>query len=618
MNARITINALSEIAMLQHLKIRDLAIINDLTLDFSSGFTALTGETGAGKSIIIGALNLVLGERSSSDDVRSGCDLAVAEALFDLSGRDALLARLTELEILRDEELEESQLILRREVSAQGRSRAQLNGRTVTIGQLREVGDMLVDLHGQHQHQSLLHVELHRRIVDAYGGEALAKALGAFQDAYKSYRNVLKKLRSLQTDEREIERRKDLLEYQLDEIRDAAPEPGEDDRLEEERSRLRHAEALGQSAGESQVVLYEGSEAGDPTVIDMLRACATRLEEAAAMDASLSELSARLESLEAEVDDIASFLRDYVADLEHDPNRLAEVDDRLHVLKRLKSKYGATIADVLNEADKMQEELEGLTLSREEEAALQKQRKALEKDVAFAAEALTAQRRKAANKLARDMVAQLKELQMPEVRFQVAIERNAAEKTTKSSESELSQEGWENETPETKAQADGTAIRFPDRQRYHVHENGADHVEFLISPNAGEDIRPLRRIASGGELSRIMLALKVLLRSMDQVPTLVFDEIDTGISGRTGARIGEKMAELGEHFQVICITHLPQIAARAATHFAVEKTREKGRTLTRVRRLDRAGRLGEIARLLGGDTESEIGRRHAEELLGKG
>ncbi len=600
--------------MLQHLKIRDLAIINDLTLDFSGGFTALTGETGAGKSIIIGALNLVLGERASSDDVRSGCELAVAEALFDLSDRDALIKRIVKSEIIDD--IPDGQLILRREVSAQGRSRAQANGRTITIGQLRELGDMLVDLHGQHQHQSLLHVDLHRQFVDAYGGEPLAKTLKEYREQYAAYRKVLRKLRSVQTDERELERRRDLLEYQLKEIRDVAPEPGEDDRLDEERSRLRHAETLGQLTGESQIVLYEGSESGDPTVIDMLRECSSRLEQAASLDGSLNELAERLEALEAEVDDVASSLRDYLADLEHDPNRLSEVDDRLHILKRLKSKYGATIDEVMAEARKMQSELDEMVVGREEQDALEAKRRELEKELAKAADVLTKQRRNAGERLAKDMVAQLRELQMPEVQFEARIERLCVDKADKSVTKSNTDEGWEEEADDKAAVDDGAVIRFPDKKRYRVGPDGADQIEFIISPNAGEELRPLRRIASGGELSRIMLALKVLLRSMDQVPTLVFDEIDTGISGKTGARIGEKMSELGEHFQVICITHLPQIAAKAATHFAVEKTKEKGRTLTHVTRLDAETRLGEIARLLGGDTESEIGRKHAKELLG--
>lgn len=590
-----------KIAMLLRLYIHDLAIIDDLTLEFSSGFTALTGETGAGKSIIIGALNLLLGERASNDDVRTGAKAALVEALFDVTGRSSIEALLKELNLAED--MESGELILRREVSAQGRSRCMVNGRLVPLAQMRRLGDLLVDLHGQHQHQSLLRIETHRVLLDAYGGVPLRKALDTYSEAYARYGRLSAQLRALDRDERDIERQKGLLEYQLNEIRDVAPEAGEDEALEEELQRLRHSDALKRDAFYVVDVLLEG-EAQETTVLGLLGLCEESMQGATRLDGSLEEYATRLVDARAELDDLALSLRSYAAGLEHDPVRLSDAEDRLHALSQLKRKYGATLGEVLVAAERFAEELDALVHSDEARERLEAEVAGVALDLAQAAEMLSAKRRTVGEKFSKDLRAELKQLEMPDVRFEVRLDRDK--------NGELASE--EEDAPV----AEGSLIEFPDGVRYRVYAHGVDQVEFLLSPNAGEGLKPLRRIASGGELSRIMLALKVIMRKLDQVPTLIFDEIDTGISGKTGRRVGEKMLALGKGYQVLCITHLPQIAAQATKHFAVRKSKERRRTLTRVNLLDNQARCGEIARLLGGDPESDVALEHARELLSYG
>ncbi|MFH2001774.1 MAG: DNA repair protein RecN [Planctomycetota bacterium] len=585
--------------MLHRLQIQNLAIIDALTLDFSEGFTVLTGETGAGKSIIIGALNLILGERASSDDVRTGCDSATVEALFDISALD----RVRECMVALNLPLAGGELVIRREISAQGRSRCLVNGCLVPLGQLRSIGDLLVDLHGQHQHQSLLKVELHREILDLFGGTPIRNALETYRELYARHSHVLSCLKNLDRDEREKARLEGLLEYQVKEINDAGLEPGEEETWIEESRRLKHADVLLGNTLSANDLLHEG-EVESATVTSLLSRCAALITEAAHLDPSLEELRTRIESALSEIEDIASQVRSYSSEIEHNPQRLEEVEDRLHLIHKLKAKYGTTIQEILTERDRFEQELHALTHSREEQERLEREAAELEKEMAGAAETLSGLRRKFGDIFSDGLRAHLKELEMPSTRFQVRLVREAVLE----GRAALDEDG---DTPALSERA----ILFPDGKRYHVYDSGVDRVEFMISPNPGEALKPLRKIASGGELSRIMLALKLLMRSMDKIPTLVFDEIDTGISGHTGARIGDKMIQLGKEYQVICITHLPQIASKAAYHLAVTKVRQKQRTLTRVVRLDHEQRLQEIARLLGGKTDSSIALSHAQELL---
>jgi DNA repair protein RecN (Recombination protein N) len=595
--------------MLVRLSIHNLAIIDRLCLDLRAGFTAITGETGAGKSIIIGALNLALGERASSEDIRSGMDEAVIEALFDVSRLPRVRRLLAEQGLADAPGDDGADLVVRREISRQGRGRCLVNGRLATVGQLREIGDQLVDLHGQHQHQSLLRMELHREILDNFGDARVRPARDAWRADFDEYRRVLERLRALNRDEREVERLKGLLEFQLREIREAQLEDREDERLEEERGRLRHVDALMRNTAQANDMLYEGEQSG-ASAVDLLIQCEKLLEQSAELDPSLSERFAQIAELRAQVEDLAAGLRSYADSLDADPARLAEVEDRLHLIRRLKKKYGASVADILAEADKYEKELHGLTHGAEERAALEAERARLEKSLATKADALTEARREAGRRFAKGLRAHLAELEMPGVEFEVQIARESADERRPA-------EGEETDAPERGAAASGgLAIAFPDGSRQRIFPWGADIVEFLISPNRGEGLKPLRRIASGGELSRVMLALKALMGDQEQIPTLIFDEIDTGISGRAGSRVGDKMAGLGKKFQVVCITHLAQIAARAGRHLAVRKETAGKRVITRVEELDRRpARLGEIARLLGGEPDSEIARQHADELL---
>jgi DNA repair protein RecN (Recombination protein N) len=365
-------------------------------------------------------------------------------------------------------------------------------------------------------------------------------------------------------------------------------------------------DALRRNTAETLELLYE-NDGEIPTVVDLLGKVESVLLASARLDPSLESEASRLTALSAEISDCARSLRSYESSLDADPERLAEVDDRVHQIRKLKKKYGGSVEEVLEQLRQMEAEYASLTHSREEQEALEVERIALEKQMVTAAENLTQKRREAAERFAKGICKHLQDLEMPSVEFEARLTRETTEVIASDEDDE--------ETPITKPDTNGLALTFPNGSRCRIAEHGADFIEFLISTNRGEALKPLRKIASGGELSRIMLALKALLSGQEQIPTLVFDEIDTGISGRTGTRVGEKMERLSKECQVICITHLPQIAARAEHHFAVCKTKEKNRMLTRVMPLRDTERQSEIARLLGGEHNSEIARQHAAELL---
>jgi len=571
--------------MLNRLHIINFAIIDEMILDLQEGFTAITGETGAGKSIIIGALNLILGERASSDVVRTGCEKAVAEALFNIINYKRLSSLLQRFNITVSDEI-----VIRREILANGRGRCFINGQLIPLSQLKEAGDLLVDLHGQHQHQSLLKTELHQSMVDAMGGKALKKSIDSFQSLFRRREEILSDLETLSIDEREIERKKDICSYQLDEIDKAGLALGEDDALDEEQGRLKHVVTLQYNTGSANETLYEGGSES-PSVDDLLAKCETLISNSAKLDPSLGDFSERLTAARTELQDIASTLRSYALNLEMDPSRLDEVENRLYLIQKLKAKYGDTIEQVLIERDKLEKELGGLTHSKENQAQLEKEKAELEKKLVELADRISVHRRQIGEKLSHGLIKLLKDLEMPQVKFKVSLKR------------------------EEENESSPRSLVFPDKKRYRIHTAGVDNVEFLISPNSGEELKPLRKIASGGELSRIMLAFKALMRSFDQIPTLIFDEIDTGISGRTGSSIGEKMVSMSKEYQIICITHLPQIAVKAKSHFTVTKVQQKKRTLTRIKSLDDDSRLKEIVRLLGGDSRSDAACQHAKELL---
>jgi DNA repair protein RecN (Recombination protein N) len=550
--------------MLLELRIRDLAVIRDLALRLEPGLNVLTGETGAGKSILVGALSLLLGERAQSDAVRVGADRALVEAVFDLSALPGLRERL-EAQGFPDED---GLLLLRREVQREGRNRAWINGSPATAGVVGAFGRALVDLHGQHDHQTLLRADEQRTILDAFAGaEAAAGRVRALHGELEALREERAE-RDARV--RGLAQRADFLRFQLAEIREVNPGEDEDARLEEELGRADHAEELVREAAAIHEALY----AGDGSASEVLAGARDRLRKLARLDPSLAPLQELVEAAFHQATEAGRSAGAYAEGVDVDPRKAERMRVRLDALHRLKRKYGPELADVAAAADGFEaelEELDGAGLVREE---LDRAVARAEAELAEAAVELTALRESGAERLASEVRDVLPELGMPGARFQVALEPREA-----------------------------------------VGAGGAERVRFLASLNPGFEPAELARIASGGELSRVMLALKSILARVDRVPTLVFDEVDAGVGGTVAVGVGRKLAEVAGHHQVFVITHLPQVAARGGRHFRVDKVEESGVAATRVIALDGEDRVVEIARMLGGDPESETSRRHAGELL---
>ncbi len=551
-------------AMLLELRIRDLAVIRDLALRLEPGLNVLTGETGAGKSILVGALSLLLGERAQSDAVRVGADRALVEAVFDLSALPELRARL-EAEGFPDEE---GLLLLRREVQRAGRNRAWINGSPATAGVVGAFGRALVDLHGQHDHQTLIRADEQRTILDAFAGAEAAA--GAVRARYAECQALREEIASREARSRELAQRADFLRFQLTEIREVDPEPEEDARLEEELARADHAEELVREAEAVHEVLY----AGEGSASELVAAARDRLRRLSRLDSSLAPLVELVDSAFHQVTEAGRTAGSYAAGVDVDPRQAEAMRARLDALHRLRRKYGPALSDVAKAAEAFSAELaelDGAGIAREElDRALARAEAAL----AASAAALSALRAEGAERLAGEVRAVLPELGMSGARFEVALEPRDA-----------------------------------------IGAGGAERVRFLASLNPGFDLAELSRIASGGELSRVMLALKAILARVDRVPTLIFDEVDAGVGGTVAVGVGRKLAEVARHHQVFVITHLPQVAARGGRHFRVEKVAESGVASTRVTALEGEDRVVEIARMLGGDPESETSRRHAGELL---
>jgi DNA repair protein RecN (Recombination protein N) len=551
--------------MLVELRIRDYAVVEDLTLELGPGLNALTGETGAGKSIIVGALSLLLGERASSTVVRAGAGRASVEAVFDIRGHEAIGAILEEQGFTVEEDL----LILRRQVAAEGRNRAWVNGSPATAGIVGALGTALVDLHGQHEHQTLLRPRDQRRILDAFVGGA--EAAGRVAERYHSVQELARALDEHEERTREIASRSDFLRYQLDEIDGARLEAGEDDELESEARRHEHAEEL--AAGASSV--YEALYGSDGSVSDRLAAVRQELERIMEVDPSLAEELELLTEAFHSISDVGRRMGDYAGTVPHDPARLEEVRFRLDLIFRLKRKYGPELADVLATAQRVREEVHALEDADHDLGALRSRLAEETGRLEEAAAELTALRRQAAARLGEAVSEVLPDLGLPGAFFEVRL------------------------TPHSQ-----------------VGAGGAEAVEFLVAPNPGFDPMPLARVASGGELSRVMLALKSILADVDAVPVLVFDEIDAGIGGVVAGAVAAKLAEVARAHQVFVVTHLAQVASRADGHLRVEKEIDSGVTAASVTRLTGESRVLEIARMLGGDPDSDASKVHARELLG--
>ncbi|MCS6846170.1 MAG: DNA repair protein RecN [Anaerolineae bacterium] len=553
--------------MLTELRVRDFAIIEALDIEFAPGLNVLTGETGAGKSIIVDCIALLLGDRAEAGMVRAGAPAALIEGVFSCEGavRAQVEAVLAEHGIECDEP---GQLTLAREVRANGRSIARVNGRAVGQQALRELGELLVDVHGQSEHLSLLRVKEHVNLLDRYAGlwelrQRVAAKVGEL-------RAVRRQLDELRRNEREHARRVDMLKFQLEEIRAARLKPGEEAALQAEHTRLANAEALAAYADEAHAALYESTRDA-PAALDLIAQAMRAIAHLVRFDKQFEEYYKSLEEANAIIAEVARTLRDYRDAIEFNPQRLQKVEDRLELIKKLKRKYGETVEAVIAFGEQAEAELNQIEHSAEHIEALQQQEQQLVREIAEIAGELSEQRRAAAKRLAYGIEAELQDLRMSGARFEVQI------------------------TPQ---EPDAT---------------GADRVEFMIAPNVGEGLKPLAKIASGGETARLMLALKATLSLADSTPTLIFDEIDQGIGGRVGTIVGQKLWQLARAHQVMCITHLPQLASFGDAHFKVEKVQRDGRTLTVVRALDRKARLEELAQMLG--TTGRAGAQGAEQLL---
>ena len=551
--------------MLTDLHIKNLAIIDSLHVSFHQGLTVLTGETGAGKSIIIDAINLILGERSSADLIRAGAEEAVVEAMFDLARQPELAATLREMGID-----DGGELLVRRLVSRSGRGRVFINGSLSTLAALSDLSRRMVNIYGQHESQTLLRSDNHLFLLDSFA--ELDGARREFGAAYDEFRSVEAEIRRIDEGERETARRMDLLAFQSGEIAEADLKPGEDEELERERRLLSHGERLYGNAQGAYEALYGGERA----ILDRLAEIKGMVADIAAIDAEQAPLLTSLESAIFQIEDAALTLRDYAAGIEVDPQRQQQVEDRLDQIGRLKKKYAPTIDEILAFQREVEAELALISSGEERRAGLERRLTELGGEMSRRGALLSERRREAASRLKVAMEAEIHVLAMKNAIFQISFEEQAEPRPY-----------------------------------------GMERVEFLFSPNPGEPPKPLSRIASGGELSRLMLALKQILPE-SSVPTLIFDEVDTGIGGATSALVGKKLKNVSRGQQVLCITHLPQVAACADHQYRVEKRVEAGRTATSVAELDESERVREMARMLGGVEITGTTLEHARELIEQG
>ena len=551
--------------MLIDLRIQNFAVLKDLSVSLQAGLNVVTGETGAGKSIVVDAVEVLLGGRASSGVVRSGDGRALVEGVVRVTGMDEVADLLSELGL----EVEDGHLILRREVRAEGRSRGWVNGSPVTAGVLRRIGSLLVDIHGQHEHQRLLSGDFQRAVLDAFAG---CRDLAAeVEVAFQRIARLRQRVAALEERRRELESRADFVRFQLGEILGARIRAGEDEELRTEANRLANADQL---ARESHV-LHEALHGGENAVTDRLGDAAARLRRLGDTDPTLAPFASALEDAYHQISDTATEIAHYAAGIDHDPARLETLRERQALLERLQRKYGPALADVIARGEALQSELDELDTADFDADALKRELDRAETRWNAAAEELSGKRREAGERLSREAMAAFPGLGLEGARFEVRFD----------------------ELPAPTAR-------------------GRERVRFMATMNPGFPLAPLSRIASGGELSRVMLVLKSVLAGIDDLPTLIFDEIDAGIGGVVAGRVGERLQDVARGRQVLVVTHLARIAARAANHLLVEKVAGEGTTVAALRRLDGEERVREIARMLGGDPESAPSLDHARELLG--
>jgi DNA repair protein RecN (Recombination protein N) len=566
--------------MLTELHIQNFAIIDKLDLRFNSGLIILTGETGAGKSIILDAVVMLIGGKADATFVRTDSDAALVEGVFQLKGpeREAVHEVLNREELMDDPDY----VILSREIRNGGRSVARINGRTVGASLLREIGSILIDIHGQAEHLSLLDSRAHLGLLDRYA--EVTKPLNDYRQTYHALLNLRHELSDLRKAQSDADRKIEMLTYQAEEIEAARLKVGEDEELRKERDRLANAESLAQNAQEALAILDEGSPEM-PAASDLIGQAAQALGALAKIDSAQNELANQAEVLLDTMSDIVHTLRDYLEEIEFNPKRLDEVEERIDLIHSLTRKYGGSIPAVIAYGQDARKQLETITGAAERIDELEMEEAKQLNKLAKQGGTLSEKRKSAAVSMAKGIEAELGDLKMSSAKFKVDFQ--------------------------TKADPNGAPLE--DGNRMAFDQNGFDKVEFLIAPNPGEGLKPLVKIASGGETSRLMLGLKNVLARADEVPSLIFDEIDQGIGGRVGMIVGQKLWNLSRSHQVFCVTHLPQLAVFGDEHYQVQKLIQTNRTLTRVERLDGEGRLLELSQMLGEVGEGTL--RSAHELL---
>ena len=563
--------------MLKSIHIQNFALAQNLSIQLENGLNILTGETGTGKSIIVGAISAVLGARVFTEVVRTGAEKAIVDAIFDIHTLKEVQNKLGERGLGNGEEV-----FLRREISTKGQTRAFINDIPVTITTLAEIGDLLVDIHGQNEHQSLLRKETHRYFLDAYG--KLGRELKNVSEKYGQVEQALSSLRELENKRNNLDEKYELFQFQMNEISKAQVQPGEDEALEAERKILANTEKIVEYATEFNR-LTEGT--GDSNLLELLGQALHTLKELSNFSEDLEKITNEFSSAKIIVEEAARSVEEFQSKLEFNPERLEEIELRLATLSQLKKKYGGSIQSILEHLESLKHEL---SLRENFEFEIEKLQKIYQQKLGEYHEValiLSNARKETAKKLEKEVIGLLKEIGMPKILFRVNID-------------------W--------IESDN-GILAHENKKYTGDENGVDEVEFFISPNPGEEFKPLTKIASGGEISRIMLALKNILAETDKIPLLIFDEIDAGVSGKIASSVGKSIEKLAGSHQIICITHLPQIASFGGTHLRVEKFEENGRTFTRVLNLNRDERIKEIANLIGGKKVSAEILQSAEQLL---
>ncbi|HEY9061301.1 MAG TPA: DNA repair protein RecN [Pseudobacteroides sp.] len=564
--------------MLQQLEIQNIALIEKICIEVGKGLNVLTGETGAGKSIIIDSINAILGERLSKELIRTGKDKASVEAVFQIENKN-IEAFLEEIGV---EPEEDGTLIISREFTLSGKNSCRINGKMVTVSMLKELGSRLVDVHGQHDNQSLLRTESHIELLDSFGSNQIDDLKDKYTNLLVEYKNIKSKVRALAGDKNDREKKIDFLSFQIDEIKKAKLKIGEDEELNRQRNVLSNAERIIEALSGVYENIFSGNNIKS-SVYDSLSDAISQLSSISKLDEKYGKLAVKLEEISYQLDDVVEQIRKERDNTEYSPDLLEQVEERIDLIVRLKKKYGATIEDVLEYLKKAESEYDEIIKSDEIVNELNKKLVNIAVELYDTAAMLNDERNKAARILEEQIGKELEDLEMKKAQFKVNIDFNSEK---------------------------------DENDEYKFWGNGLNKVEFLISPNAGEPLKPLSKIVSGGEMSRIMLAIKTILANVDDIPTLIFDEIDIGISGKAAQKVAEKLSIISGSHQVLCVTHLAQIACMADGHFQIEKQSIDNLTKTSVRRISDKEIKNEIARILGGSNISDITLKHAEEILG--